>query len=44
MHQCEYCCWYNGRCGSCDCPTAMKRQACEKAKNAKEYNEKPKIK
>jgi hypothetical protein len=22
----------------------MKRQACEKAKNAKEYNEKPKIK
>lgn len=44
MHQCEYCCWYNGRCGNCDCPTAMKRQACEKAKNAKEYNEKPKIK
>lgn len=32
------------RCGNCDCPTVMKRQACEKAKNAKEYNEKPKIK
>ena len=34
----------NDRCGNCDCPTVMKRQACEKAKNAKEYNEKPKIK
>ena len=44
MHQCEYWCWYNDRCGNCDCPTVMKRQACEKAKNAKEYNEKPKIK
>ena len=32
MHQCEYCCWYNDRCGKCDCPTVMKRQACEKAK------------
>lgn len=32
------------RCGNCDCPTAMKRQACEKTKNAKGYNEKPKIK
>lgn len=42
MHQCEYCCWYNNRYESCDCPTVMRKRACEKAKRQKEHEEKPK--
>lgn len=36
MHQCEFCCWYAERYGTCECPTSMKRVACEKARKEKE--------
>lgn len=35
MHQCEYCCWYNDRCGNCDCPTVMKDKRVKKLKMPK---------
>lgn len=35
MHQCEFCCWYAERYGTCECPTSMKRVACEKARKEK---------
>ena len=35
MHQCEFCCWYVERYGTCECPTSMKRAACEKARRMK---------
>jgi hypothetical protein len=35
MHQCEFCCWYVERYGTCECPTSMKRIACEKARRMK---------
>lgn len=35
MHQCEFCCWYVERYGTCECPTSMKRVACEKARKEK---------
>lgn len=35
MHQCEFCCWYVERYGICECPTSMKRIACEKARKEK---------
>lgn len=31
MHQCDYCCWYNNRYSSCDCPSVIKNYACNKA-------------
>lgn len=35
MHQCEFCCWYVERYGTCEYPTSMKRAACEKARRMK---------
>lgn len=40
MHQCDYCCWYNDRYGSCDCPRIMKERACKQAQEEKEFNDK----
>lgn len=40
MHMCDYCCWYNDRNCSCECPMRMKKRMCEKAIREKELKEK----
>lgn len=40
MHQCDYCCWYNDRYESCDCPRIMKERTCKQAQEEKEFNDK----
>lgn len=36
MHQCDYCCWYYSEARGCECPSAMKESACEKARKEKD--------